>query len=269
MRDLINRKDIALNEVTASLTLTNLYLEQFFTTLRHELGFYVGCLTLEEKLQKYALPVCIPTLLPCSARERVWNGLRDVSLALVIEKAPVGTELSAKGKILYVITGANQGGKSTFLRSVGQAQLMSHCGMPVCADSYTSPIRRNVFTHFKREEDEYMRSGKLDEELERMGRAMEFVEPGSMMMMNESFASTNEREGSEICNQITRALIENDVEVFTVSHLHTFATSYLGKDYAQYLCAEHLNSGERTFKIVMGEPTETAYGEELYHKLMD
>ena len=64
----------------------------------------------------------------------------------------VGNDVHGGGKSLVVITGANQGGKSTFLRSVGLAQLMMQCGMFVAAE-VTGPVCTGVFTHYKREED--------------------------------------------------------------------------------------------------------------------
>ncbi|MER8376745.1 hypothetical protein NKH19_22355 [Mesorhizobium sp. M1338] len=64
---------------------------------------------------------------------------------------------------MVVITGANQGGKSTFLRGVGLAQLMMQCGMFVPA-AFCGSVCDGVFTHYKRGEDATMKSGKLDEE---------------------------------------------------------------------------------------------------------
>ena len=82
--------------------------------------------------------------------------------------------MKAEDKDLVIITGANQGGKSTFLRSIGLAQLMMQCGMFVAAESFGSNICTCLFTHYKREEDPTMRSGKLDEEL---GRMSSIVDP--------------------------------------------------------------------------------------------
>ncbi len=65
----------------------------------------------------------------------------------------------------FYVTGANQGGKSTFLRSIGLSQLMMQCGMFVPAKYLCSNICESIFTHYKREEDTTMSSGKLDEEL--------------------------------------------------------------------------------------------------------
>jgi MutS domain V len=76
-----------------------------------------------------------------------------------------------------MITGANQGGKSTFLRSVGVAQLMMQCGMFVAAESLRASVVDGVFTHFKREEDATMERGKLDEELSRMSDIVDAITP--------------------------------------------------------------------------------------------
>jgi DNA mismatch repair ATPase MutS len=124
-----------------------------------------------------------------------------------------------------------------------------------------------VFTHFKKEEDNYMKSGRLDEELKRISFITDHIEPGAMMLFNESLTSTNEREGSEICRQITQALIENDIEVFSVTHLYAFAVKYLGDAETKFLLAERREDMERTFRILPGEPLQTAYGEDLYNQI--
>lgn len=265
--DIFNRRERAVSEAANILSWAARHLESFFNMLRNELGFYVGCLNLADEMRKYDMPICIPTLRPLDSRERSWRGLYDVSLAIIKSQAVVGNELDVNGKHLYIITGANQGGKSTFLRSIGQAQIMAQCGMPVGADSFTAPIRRGVFTHFKRDEDSYMKSGRLDEELERMSKIIANVKRGSMVLLNESFNSTNEREGSEICRQITQALIDSNVEVMSVTHMYIYAVSFLNDSGTLYLRAQRRENAERTFKIIPGEPTETAFGEDLYQKI--
>ncbi len=112
-----------------------------------------------------------------------------------------------------------------------------------------------------------MKSGKLDEELSRMSEIADHLVPGSLMLFNESFAATNEREGSEICRQITQALIDNQVEVFSVTHLYTYAASFMHQEPIQFLSAQRLESGIRTFRIQAGEPLQTAFGADLYAKI--
>lgn len=265
--DLGKRRDRAINEATNALAQAAEHLEGFFAKLRGELAFYVGCLNLADSLRTLRMPVCIPDILPLERQDRSWRELYDVSLALCKNEAVVGNELDAAGKRLYIITGANQGGKSTFLRSIGQAQLMAQCGMFVGTESFSVPLRNGVFTHFKKEEDAAMKSGKLDEELSRMSEIADRLNPGSLILFNESFAATNEREGSEICRQITKALIDCNVEVFSVTHLYTYASAFLHDPNTQFLRAQREENGERTFKIVQGEPMQTAFGVDLYRKI--
>ena len=100
----------------------------------------------------------------------------------------VGNDEQSDGKSLVIITGANSGGKSTFLRSVGVAQLMTQCGLFVTAGSYRANVTRGIFTHFIREEDAGMTSGRLDEELRRMSAIAGQIGPSCLMLFNESFA---------------------------------------------------------------------------------
>jgi DNA mismatch repair ATPase MutS len=122
-----------------------------------------------------------------------------------------------------VITGANQGGKSTLLRGIGLALLMMQSGMFVTATAFRASVSTGIFTHYKREEDNTMTSGKLDEELGRISEIVGHLKPGGTVLLNESFAATNEREGSEIARQIVHALTESGVRVILVTHLFDLA----------------------------------------------
>jgi DNA mismatch repair ATPase MutS len=265
--DLEKRRERAINEAANALAQAAEHLKSFFAILRRELAFYVGCLNLADSLRALHMPICIPNVLPIERQDRLWHKLYDVSLALTKNEPVVGNDLETVDKRLYIITGPNQGGKTTFLRSIGQAQLMMQCGMFVGAESFSAPIRNGVFTHFKKEEDAGMKSGKLDEELSRMNGLVNHLKPGSLMLFNESFSATNEREGSEICRQITRALIDSNVEVFSVTHLYTYASAFLNDPNTQFLKAQRLENGERTFRIIPGEPMQTAFGVDLYWKI--
>jgi DNA mismatch repair ATPase MutS len=111
-----------------------------------------------------------------------------------------------------------------------------------------------------------MKSGKLDEELSRMSDIIDNIMSNSLVLFNESFAATNEREGSEIARQIVSALLEKRIEVFFVTHLYEFAHGFYdkGMENAIFLRAERQADGARTFKLIEGEPLQTSYGEDLY-----
>jgi DNA mismatch repair ATPase MutS len=178
----------------------------------------------------------------------------------------VGNDEDADKRDLVMITGANQGGKSTFLRGIGLAQLMMQCGMFAPAEAFCANICEGVFTHYKREEDTTMQSGKFDEELARMSEIVEHLRPNATLLFNESFAATNEREGSEIARQIVSALLEKRIKVFYVTHLYELAHGFYDKkmENAVFLRAERQADGGRTFKLIEGEPLQTSYGEDLY-----
>lgn len=245
------------------------HIDSFFNVLRTELAFYIGCLNLYEQLAPLGEPFTFPIPFESDERRHSFQGLYDVCLALTKKEKVVGNDVNADGKDLVTITGANQGGKSTFLRSIGLAQLMMQCGMFVPAESFSANTCRGLFTHFKREEDATMKSGKFDEELSRMSVIVDQLTPDSMILFNESFAATNEREGSEIARQIVRALLEKRVKIFYVTHLydlaHSFADTKMGN--AIFLRADRQADGTRTFKLIEGEPLQTSFGEDLYKKI--
>ncbi len=257
-----------LNLVANAAAQSNDHILSFFTMLRAELGFYIGCLNLRDRLAGKAGPTCFPEPVPAEPYALRCRGLYDVCLALATGEQ-VGNDVAADGKRLVVITGANQGGKSTFLRSVGLAHLMMQCGMFVPATSMRASVCAGVFTHYKREEDATMTNGKFDEELSRMSDIAGLIGRDCLLLCNESFASTNEREGSEIARQIVHALVEAGVRIFFVTHLFDLAHGlYLeGSDSTLFLRAERRSDGTRTFRLPEGEPLPTSFGEDLYTRI--
>jgi DNA mismatch repair ATPase MutS len=268
-RMLSELKDKGIHLVANALAQSTDHILSFFTMLRTELAFYVGCVNLHSQLAQKGKPVSFPLPVASNERRHAFLGLYDVCLALTMKQSVVGNDVSADGKDLVIITGANQGGKSTFLRSIGLAQLMMQCGMFVPAGSFCANVCQGIFTHYKRKEDTTMKSGKLDEELGRMSEIVGQLAPNSMVLFNESFAATNEREGSEIARQIVRALAEQRIKVFFVTHLYEFAHGFYDKklENAMFLRADRQADGRRTYKLIEGEPLRTSFGEDVYHKI--
>lgn len=268
-RALSNLKDRGVNSVANALAQSADHIDSFFKMMQIELAFYIGCLNLYEKLTEMGSPIAFPTPALSNERKFSFRGLYDICLALTMKKHVIGNDLNADDKNLFIITGANQGGKSTFLRSVGLAQLMMQCGMFVAAEDYSANLCTNLFTHYKRKEDASMKSGKLDEELNRMNDIVNHISPNSMVLFNESFAATNEREGSEIARQITEALVEKRVKIFFVTHMYEFAHKYYEKkmENSIFLRAERKTGGGRSYKLFEGEPLQTSYGKDLFDKI--
>jgi DNA mismatch repair ATPase MutS len=245
------------------------HVREFFGMLRAELAFYVGCLNLHDSLVDKGEPTCIPEAVAPDEGRLSCRSLYDVALALTIDGPVVGNDVDADGKALVIITGPNTGGKSTFLRSVGLAQLLMQCGMFVPAAAFAASLREGVCTHFKREEDAEMERGKFDEELSRMSDIVDHIGTRSLVLFNEPFAATNEREGSEIARQIMAALLERGVRIFCVTHMYELAHGFHERDVGQtlFLRAARQADGVRTFKLAEGEPLPTSFGDDLYRRI--
>ena len=258
-----------INGVADSVAQSADHVKSFFAMLRLELAFYLGCLNLHDRLAGKGEPACFPEPLAASQLTLTAQGIYDVCLTLHLQDRVIGNDVNADGKSLVMITGANQGGKSTLLRSLGLAYLMMQAGMFTGARSFRAGVCNGVFTHYKREEDATMERGKLDEELSRMSAIASQITRHSILLCNESFASTNEREGSEIARQVVRAMLRKQIKVFFVTHMydlaHGFHVQQLGN--AVFLRAERQPDGRRTFRLTEGEPLPTSYGEDSYRRI--
>lgn len=260
-------KDRALDPVADALGQAADHLTGFWNALRTEAAFFVGANNLHGALASFQEPVALPTF--HASPGFTCTGLYDAALVLLSGSPVVGNTLDLNHTTVTVITGANRGGKSTFLRSLGQATILAHCGLFVPAESFSTALRTTIHTHFTREEDADRTSGRLDEELARMSAIVDAAEPDGLILLNESFASTNEREGSEIARNVIVALRDSGISVAFVTHLYEYASrAYAEKrtDTA-FLRAAREDDGHRDFHVEPGTPLSTSFGADLYERV--
>ncbi len=245
----------------------------FFDQLKRQTAFYLAAVTLMDHMTFYGLETCFPEV---TDRETLsFRELREGVMGLEWRRRIIGNTCDLSGKRLLIVTGANQGGKSTFLRSIGIAQVMLQCGLPVTAQAFRSGIFPRIFVHFTRREDSTMNSGRLDEELGRMSRIVDQLGEGSLVLLNESFATTTEKEGSVIAWDITRALKEAGVKLLMVTHLLSFARRmYEAAGEAPeadtaFLSAERRPDGTRTYRMLPHAPELTSFGLDLYEEIVE
>ena len=276
--------DIRVNEQTRLLEYTivsylaeelKAFMEEFntfFDRLKYQMAFYLAAVQMIRQLDRFKLEWCFPTV--CDRDDLEFDELKECVMGMGIQTEVVGNTCSFKNKDLLIVTGANQGGKSTFLRSIGIAQVMMQCGLPVAARSYSSGLFPKIFVHFTRREDSEMNSGRLDEELGRMSKIVDEIGDDSLILLNESFATTTEKEGSVIAYDIIKALSEAGVRILTVTHLLSFARriyeeSVQNNDTGiEFLSAERKDDGTRTFKMIRHEPELTSFGLDLYDEIV-
>ncbi len=262
-------KNQGINGVANTLALTADHLKNFLNILKSELAFYAGCANLHKYLTSLNINMTFP--MPYESNKRVENfeALQDISLILIKKSSVVENSLKADKKDLFIITGANKGGKTSYLRSVAIANLMMQSGMFVTAKKFDCNISENFFTHFKKDEDNSLKSGKFDEELKRMSEIVENITPNSLMIFNESFAATNESEGSLIATDIVNAFLDKNIKIFFITHMYSFAEKFLkkGSKSTIFLRAGRDETGKRSYKIKEGVPLKTSFGEDIYKKI--
>ena len=125
----------------------------FYSHFTEEIAFYVGVINFMKRMEELYITLVMPEPQQTGTKDTEFKNLYELSMAVYMQKKPVGNDISIKDNKLVIVTGANQGGKSTFLRSYGIAQVLMQCGMPVTAERFSAPLYSQVFTHFTRRED--------------------------------------------------------------------------------------------------------------------
>jgi len=242
---------------------------KFFGHFSEEMAFYRGVVNFMVRMHELGIVLSMPVPQPAGTKDTKFKDLYELSMAIYLQSKPVGNTLALNGTVLTLITGANQGGKSTFLRSYGIAQVLMQCGMPVPAKEFLAPVYRQIFTHFTRREDEQLNSGRLREELQRMSNMIKAAGPNCIFLLNESFASTTEKEGSKIAEGILRAFYEKEITTIMVTHLFQLARTLYAEELegTAFLVAERKPDGARTYRMLPGEPCYTSYGTDLFQIL--
>ena len=244
---------------------------QFFEHYCEEIAFYMGAVQFMKRMEPLYVTLKMPEPQPVGTTDTSFEYLYELSMAIYAQRKPVGNSIALPNNRMTLITGANQGGKSTFLRSYGIAQVLMQCGMPVPASKFSAPVYPQIFTHFTRSEDEQLSNGRLSEELQRMSNMVEKAVPNSLFLLNESFASTTEKEGSKIAEGILNAFYEKNITTMMVTHLYQLAKKKYkeAQEGSHFLVAERTENGTRTFKMLKGEPTYTSFGTDLFKVLED
>lgn len=262
-------RDAGLSQISRILRQVNEKTLAYLKSFRYDIGFYVGCINLYLKLHEYNVPISFPKPKDMKSRNFAFCNLVDVSLAIENNCCPVGNSMDLDDCRLLIVTGANQGGKSTYLRSVGCAQLMMQCGLFVCAESYISSCASNIYSHFCRSESVKLDQGRLNEELFRINEIVEYIDRDSLVLMNESFSSTSEREASNIAQEVIQAFYDLGIRTIYVTHFFDFAKIMEDKslDGTRFLVAQRNKDGTRPYTLLPSSPIQTSFGMDIYREI--
>jgi len=248
--------------------------------LRQDLLFYLRARRMILELRGAGLPFCTPEILPGAARATSIKGNFNVNLAIALYSdggKDLGSrivrndvDLGDSGRI-FVVTGPNSGGKTTYTQAIGLTQIMAQLGLPVPGtEAALSPVD-GVFTHFPIEEKIDRGMGRLGDEATRLDQIFSALSGESLILFNESLSSTNAAESVFIAKDLLGALCAAGARAVFTTHLYDLAAAVdeIGRDCGSGERIESMVAGSAAddpasaFRIAPGVPAGKSYAREI------
>jgi DNA mismatch repair protein MutS len=244
------------------------FLDPVIERFDREIQFYVAYLKLLEPLKRASLGFCYPGL-SSKSKHVAASDTFDIALAIkrVDEQQPVvvnGFELK-KGERIFVVSGPNQGGKTTFARTFGQLHYLARLGCPVPGAKVRLYLCDRIFSHFEKQERMEDLHGKLEEELLRVREILRLATDRSVVVMNESLASTTAQDAHFLGREVIGRLIDLGALAVYVTFIDEL--SRLGPSVVSMVSTVvPENPAERTFKVVRRSADGRAYAAAIAQK---
>ena len=242
--------------------------------LMPEILFYIRWAELIEKIMATGMPVCKAQILPPEKRDCSFKGLYNLKLA--VNKAGgediniITNDIDFNDDMrIFILTGPNRGGKTIFTQAWGIAMLLAQLGVYIPAESASVSPCDNIFTHFPADENDTVDLGRLGEESKRLSEIFGQATERSIMLLNESLATTSVTEGLFIAKDVVRAMRYLGTRCIFNTHMHDLARSVdaLNEEVEGTSKAASLvtgvHDGERSFKVSLLPPQGISYAKDI------
>lgn len=242
--------------------------------LMPEIIFYVRWAELIDKIRAQGMPVCKAEILPAEQRDCSFKDLYNLKLAI---KNVQGDKINIitndidfnDNYRIFILTGPNRGGKTIFTQAYGLAMHLAQLGIYVPASRAAISPCDNIFTHFPADENDTVDLGRLGEESKRLSEIFQVATERSVMLLNESLATTSVTEGLFIAKDVVKAMRYLGVRCIFNTHMHDLARSVNelndavegGSKAASLVTGMH--DGERSFKVSLLPPQGVSYAKDI------